>query len=114
MIINPFGRWPHTLTTHDVGTSISDLPIIASPGDDTKTQVPIEHKIIASSSSNDSSHSLRGMWWHCTISLCDIMHSPLCKVGSGECLEPHMSKYDDVVFSCIVGYKLRLGVSRYS
>jgi len=28
-----------------------------------------------------------------------------CNVGSGGCLEPHTSEYDDVVFSCIVGYK---------
>ena len=34
--------------------------------------------------------------------------------GSGGCLEPHTSKHDFVVFLCMVAYKLRLRVSRYS
>jgi len=42
-----------------------------------------------------------------------MMHCLGVIVGVGGCLEPHMSKYDVIVFSCIVGYKLRLRVSGY-
>jgi len=43
----------------------------------------------------------------------ELASRPTVRVGVG-CLEPHTSKYDVVVFSCIVGYNIRLRVSRYS
>jgi len=49
-----------------------------------------------------------GKWW------CSHSHIFSVRWGMGGCLEPHMSEYNVMVFSCIIGYKLRLGVSRYS
>ena len=42
-----------------------------------------------------------------------IGRSTFVRVGVG-CLEPDMSKYDVIAFSCIVGYNIRLRVSGYS